>query len=218
MLNLYNVNHIIRKLWLNEPFNKVLLEFIKNQFFNLNASSNQLNDFLNDLTNGDLEMLKDLQLTFGATLVGKNSSKQIIVLDGSSNGKSTFLLLLSHLMGHRYNEENFDYGDSECYQNAYIVMFSEPDQPLIIPMLNELSLKFTMVICTNQFYMPVDTILINRFKKLTFKTTYINHGNNYIPVTGKKRKIINYFDLISSDHLLASLLNFLLQGCKESLN
>ncbi len=63
---LYNTDQIIRKLCLRDPFMKVLVEFSTNPYFNLDAVSPILNVFLNDL--GDQEMLKRLQLNFGAAL------------------------------------------------------------------------------------------------------------------------------------------------------
>ncbi len=229
LLNLYDVNSIIRKLCTG-PFMNVLLEFRKNPYFNINATSNQLNDFLNDLTGHDPEMLKDLQLTFGATLMGKNIAKHIIILDGSNNGKSTFLYLIRQLLGYRYVRGS-DITDPhiENYRNAYIVNYIEPTRPLNISTLKRLSggdpfyykqnyydSKFTIIIAINQFNIPIDKILMNRFKILTFKTEYLDNGYNYHPVVNEKLRIIDMIDRFTYC-LLSAFLNFLLQGCRESI-
>lgn len=219
LMNLYFVNKIIRKLC-NEPFCKVLLEFRKNQYFNEDATSDRLNDFLNDITGNDPEMLKDLQLAFGATLMG--SGKQVIVLNGYSNGKSTFVSLINQVLGYRYAMSSFDDFHPKYYTNAYIIHCVEPNQPVDKWILKRLSggdsfygvddyNKCTLLITANQFDIPDDRIMKNRLKKFTFRKIYTNNGH---VKPNKKQRIVNMRGQFMHRDLQA-LLTFLLEGCRQ---
>lgn len=223
IINLYNTDKTIRQLCLNYKFTKVLLDFRFNQYFNPQAKSSILDDFLNDIA--DPAMLKELQLSFGACLYGKNILKKIIVLNGRSNGKSTFLTLLRRILGYKYT-----YGSSienpENYRDAYILNYMTHN--LNIPHLKYLSggetiyckhdsydPKFILVLETNDPLIIASTnSLQNRLKIFTFKTTYTNN------IQGINEKIkIPYMDnkLSADKNTLSALLNFLLQGCREVL-
>lgn len=231
LLHLYNTNSNIRELCMNDPFTKVLIEFSKNQYFNLDAESNTLNDFLNDITNHDKEMLKDLQLTFGSFLMGK-PLKKIIVLNGYCNGKSTFLSLLNQLLGYRYVNAAYSCDNYDYYQNAYILSFQEHDNSdfTYIPQLKMLSggdsifmkyhntytPQFNIVISQNNNFFSNDQVFNSRLKYYTFKTRYVN----LIPVNvinGVGQKLMNHHikNLLLADNALPVLLNFLLQGCRD---
>src|SRR5438094_226713 len=121
LFNLYHTNSMVRKICLTDPFTKIVVTFSKNPYFNLNATSPVLMDFLDDLTDNN-NMLKDLQLTLGNILMKKN---QIILLNGSNNGKSTFLVLLNRLFGNLFCKMMIT--DINNDQDTYIVSLVESD-------------------------------------------------------------------------------------------
>lgn len=221
ILNLYNTNSTMRELCMNHPFTKVLIEFSagnpvsdsKNQYFNLDAESNTLNEFLNDVTNNDPAMLKDIQLTFGSFLMGKPYGK-IIVLNGDCNGKSTFLSLLNQLLGYRFVNGSLSHEQYEYYQDAYIVRFPETENlhpNHYTPLLKQLSggdeifmkyntynPQFNIVIAQNNNFVSNDQAFNSRLKYFTFKTQYVN------VINGVNQKLMNH-----------NIKNLLLQGCRE---
>jgi phage/plasmid-associated DNA primase len=224
ILHLYNTNSNIRELCMNDPFTKVLIEFSKNQYFNLEAESNTFNDFLNDVTYNNKEMLKDLQLTFGSFLMGK-PLKKIVVLNGDCNGKSTFLSLLNQLLGYRFVNSTYSCDQFEYYQDAYILRFQEYEYHNLkyIPRLKQLSggdniftgynynPQFNIVIAQNNNFDSYDQVFNSRLKYYTFKTRYVN------VINGVNQKLMNHNikNLLIADNALPALLNFLLQGCRD---
>lgn len=210
LLNLYYTNQIIRKLCLNDSFTNILLEFSQHKHFNLGATSPLLTDFLNDLTDHDAIMLKHFQLTFGGILC-KNPSKQIIVLDGRSNGKSTFVCLISKLLKHK---KSFFENDDMSYYKNHLVEFSEPNQPLDNEKLKRLSDEYMILITTCYLHKNFDTVVMNRLNIIRFRTKYM-----YRPLHENEKPIdIHMIGRLVHGNALPSLLTFLLQGCREILN
>ena len=222
----------IKQLCLNDPFGKVLLEFSRNPYFNLDIKSTRLDDFLNDLVGHDMEMLKRLQTSFGACLIGKLFNKQIIVLDGDSNGKSTFLTLMNRVLQHRFVNGTLT-ASTKYYKDAYIVRFIEGEDWTnfnFVSTLKRLSggdviyarhdifeHQFTIVIDQNRANLltsQTDQAFNKRLNVFHFKTRYV-HNPAFINVHDKS-KIPNMIDLLLSDeNVLPALLNFLLEGCRE---
>lgn len=209
------------------PFGKVLLEFSNNPYFKPDVKSDLLNDFLNDLTGNDNDMLKRLQLSFGACLIGKNKLKQIIVLEGDSNGKSTFLTLLRKLLGYLFVNGSLEL-DTIYYDGAYLVNIIESNQNInVISRFKELSggymsyykhdpieHKFTIVYTHDGNIDSTDKVFNNRLNLFNFKTRYVNNP----PHVNEKLRITRMIDILFSDpSTLPALLNFLLEGCREGL-
>jgi len=67
IFNLYRTDKGLRELCLNDNFGKVLIKMRHHEYFNLNAKSRSLDNFLTELT--DLEMLDKLQLKLSSSLV-----------------------------------------------------------------------------------------------------------------------------------------------------
>ncbi len=228
LLQLYNTDQTIRQLCLKDPFMKVLVEFSKNQYFNLDATSTVLNDFLNDLCDSD--DLKRLQLSFGACLIGKNINKQIIVLDGSSNGKWTFKCLIGRLLGDLYVHGDIN-SDNRIYRDTYIVDFHILWQPFnLVAKLKELSggdsiwckydsyePKFTTIVTTDimNIQAPNQPAYTSRLNVFKFKSIYVNRPQY---INEKIRIPSMRYMLLSDKNTIPALLNFLLQGCRAVLD
>ena len=228
LLHLSKTDHIIKQLCLNDPFGKILLKFSKNPYFNPNVTSTVLNDFLNDLVGYDMEMLKRLQSSFGACLIGRNVSKQIILLNGNSNGKGTFLTLMNRLMGHLMVNGTL-YANPKYYDSAYIVRLMEED---CVHLNYTNSLKrlsggqiiyykhdvlydiFTIVIAQQDLITSTDAEFNKRLNVFHFKTKYVNNPYH----VNEKLRLKRMIDVLLADQsTLPALLNFLLEGCREFL-
>lgn len=223
LLKLYGTNHTIHQLVLNHPFSKVLLKFKTNPYFNLDATSTLLNDFLNDLVGNDIEMLKRLQTSFGACLIGKNISKQIIVLDGICNGKYTFRRLLQRLLGDLYVAGYLTANGNECkyYNDAYMVHFFDTSTWHTFNFKEKLKFlsdepKFTTMITTdiNNIQDLNDVPYTKRLNIFKFKSIYVDQPHNI----NEKLRIPAMLRQLDHPSILSALLNFLLQGCREVLD
>lgn len=218
---LSNTDKTIKQICMDNPFYKVLLKFSTNPYFNLDAKSTVLDNFLNDLVGNDIEMLKRLQTSFGACLMGKNISNQIIVLDGFSNGKSTFLELIGKLFGDMYMRgAGLSEEDSKYYNNTHIVrLYDTSDWPMNfvsrLKYLSEDNPKFTMVIDPDTGHLASNDQDFNkRLNNFNFRTTYVNNPHH----SGEKLKQPNMLNQLLLDGALPALLNFLLEGCREVLD
>lgn len=214
-IQLYHTDQTIKQLCINYLFDK-LLAFNNHPHFNPNVTSPLLNDFLNDLVGNDVDMLKRLQLSFGACLLDKKFNKKIIVLCGSSNGKWTFTRLLSLLLGHR-----FKYGslrDTGLYKDAYIVNITEETsyENNVLPILNQLDQEntFNIIYSHNKLILQDDNIFNKKLNIFNFKTVYVN---NPVNINEKLRKP-TMLSQLDNPSTLSALLNFLLQGCREVLD
>ena len=214
---LYNTDQTIKQLCLNNPFVKVLVEYSRNPYFNLGITSTILDNFLNDLVGNDVEMLKRLQLSFGACLIKGNINKKIIILEGSSNGKSTFLALLRILMGCLYVTGSLHL-PTKYYKDVHIVSISEDSQNAnVVPILNQLcdEDKFTIYAHNaNTLTLQNKPNFNNRLNIFEFKTIYVNrpNGNGKISIPNMLGGV-----LLADTNTLPALLNFLLEGCREVL-
>ena len=205
ILQLYHVDQSIRHICLSDPFTAILVKFSDNKYFNLDACSQRLISFLNDITGNDVNMLKKLQHSFGSWL--SNNVKNIIVLEGSMNGKSTFLRLLGRLFDINYvctsispyykKYDNLDLVEIPVYKNSDLYdLYDIPEQLLNF---NIYQINFNIIIVHNN---PIT--LKHDCTIFKFKSDYV-----YIPFM--------YDQLLLDTNTLPAFLNFLLQGCKQRL-
>lgn len=192
-LNLYFVNSTIRKLlpMLNDTLVDALFTFCRNPYYNPNAKSALLNNFLNDLTGYDDYMLKDLQRTFGLILTKQH---QIIQLTGSSNGKSTFMFLLRKVFGVLYIRMLL----GSFNKNAYIIEIPDyRDQD-----------KFKIKLSQSTIIIPTNKPLYGQIKTFQFKTEYTNFPQPH-------QKLRQNMEGLNNPEVFSSFLNFLLEGCNN---
>lgn len=213
---LYNTDKIIRQLCLNDPFCKILVSFNTNPYFNLNATSAILNDFLNDLVGNELETLK---LSFGELLI-KNRGK-IIMLTGSSNGKSTFLYLIKILLNNIFKNGCLSLPIT-YYKSGYILSISETTYEInnTCEKLKLLSKGFNIIYTNNDITDVIDIsttlkadLLDKNLSICGFKTKYLNMPYQ----ANHKVRVPQMIDLLTNKNVLSALLNFLLEGCRQCL-
>jgi len=205
IINLYYTDKTIKNLCLKHPFAKVLLNFSKNPYFDLNAKSDILDDFLNNLSGNDKDMLRDIQLTFGSCLSGKNILGKNIVLYGYNNGKTTFVKLIREIFGKFYLCAPTCEYIEKFRKNEYIVNLRDPYGEVNNLMPND---KYTIILedC------PI--IYVNsQFKHIMFRTCYVSNPINLY----HKKQNFYMVDILLQPKNLSSLLNFLLIGCKDLL-
>ena len=234
---LYQTDKTIKQLC-NTPFCKVLVKFSSHEFFNLDAKSDLLDNFLNDITFNDKVLLRRLQLALGSCLVGDNILNKVIVFIGNGdNGKSTLLSILSRLLGHLFtkgdsqfleNDDYFDF-DQTYMQDAHIVNFTDitkVNAGLLKSLVGKDSRfykgcdyipSFNIIIDTKiLFYENSHQSLLNRLEIFEFPCTF----GPWAPETpDEKINDPNMRHHIRNDNnAMCAFLNFLLQGCRDILN
>lgn len=165
--------------------------------------SNVLNEFLNDLSGNDNEYMKLIQTTIGKLLSGK----QIILLNGSCNGKLTFI----HLMKKTFDLQNVCLTENIKYYPGKILILQEPATINSIP--DTISIKNNAILMYNDENM--DKILIERLEKnntvttITFKTRYVR----YRIIDKLNRKDMDWHIKDKFDNtVIYAFFNFLLAG------
>ena len=224
---LYQTNKTIQKLC-NSPFCQVLVKFSSNQFFNLEAKSELLDHFLNDITLGDKTMLRRLQLVLGSCLTGNRSFNQIIILQGICNGKSTLLSMLSRLLGllytkgvYLYNGEKLVYDECSYVVNYPNIMNLQMLHSLESSFIKEGKLACNIIIdsCAILSNTPLNdldvsvTEFLRRIVEIGLPCHFVNN-----PTKINERKLNSTLkENICNDNTISAFLNFLLEGCKAVL-
>lgn len=122
LINLCYIDKQIRILCLKKPFTKILFQFKFNRYYNPDIKSYLLDSFLNDLSGNNQLVLRDIQLTFGSFLTGRNILNKVIVLTG--NRKRTFLLLLHKILGNTMIHISQS-GKYKVYKSASVLRIGE---------------------------------------------------------------------------------------------
>lgn len=205
LLNLYCSNKTIQSICLSYPFMTVLLEYRQSKYFNLNAKSVLLDEFLTNVSGKDILFLKQIQFVLGSCISICCKRTKMIMLDGY--GKITILEMLYTLL------DNFVkcHLDPRYTKNAILV------QPLYNTSLSRLkSIETSLYYQENHFKIIldkndiiVDEELLNKCIIITFRMVY---NSNYLD------KVTSLHRLPHDKASLSAFLKFLLEGAKSYIN
>lgn len=191
LINLCYIDKQIRILCLKKPFTKILLQFKFNQYYNPDIKSYLLDSFLNDLSGNNQLVLRDIQLTFGSFLTGRNILNKVIVLTG--NMKKTFLSLLHKVLGNTMIQSTF--GKNNVHQSVSTVHISQWLTNDYLPLLKQLLIANKNIVCGDcDIY---DTTIKRILLKIEYNRLYITDA------------------LLSVSNVLPAFLTFLLIGCRD---
>ena len=209
-------NKTIRNICNHYPFYKVLSKVSNNKYFNLNVKSDILDQFLNNITDGDKDLLKELQCTFGIYLSDDEKLNSIVYLYGNYYNINTIMCMIIEIFDHSMlNLDNYPICFKNIIKKYKIVNISlDSDMYFVIKSLchqfNDLYFpEINIIIPTSCTY--DDKTVFNIFKQ--FKQFKLLRLTGY-PIINMSQIPIGE---ITND-ILSSFLNFLLQGCKDVLN
>ncbi len=216
------------------------LSKIGNVNYNPDTKSALLDKFLDEITNGDKEKLKYLQMLLGYSLTGDSTRDEFYMLLGVSgrNGKSTLLGAFGYMLGTYCASANFEtftskerHGDRPSediarLKGAHCVIVKEPEKrmPLNVSLVKALTGGDTItarLLYSKSFEFKAEF-------KLLFNTNYLPYVNDTTLFDTRRVKVIPFdryfeedeadFDLeekLKTEENISALFNFCLDGLKE---
>lgn len=199
------LSHEFKEFSLCNPYdyiltNKLGIDYIKSDILNSSADVLLINQFFNEVTNGNVKLQQLLYEIIGACCIRDNSIPIAFIFSGSSeninsDGRKVFIDILNAILGNCVTHENLQnlaIGNSTMELYTKTCNISNEQEP---PKVNNMNI-LRNIICGNKFTDQKSGLIFNPYSTMIFNI------NDILDFDSSLSGLKSYFKVIPFDNLL----------------